>query len=93
MEIDLTPEQSDFVRRAVATGRLHGPAQAVQEAMTLWVECERRRAELLASLDAAEASLARGEGIPVTQDSMKSLARAVMERCAARIHAEQSVVG
>jgi hypothetical protein len=44
------------------------------------MERERRRAEFLTSLDAAEASLARGEGRPITRESMKSLARDVMER-------------
>jgi Arc/MetJ-type ribon-helix-helix transcriptional regulator len=80
MEIDLTPEQTDFVRHAVQTGRVRDPAQAVQEALSLWVERERRRAELLASLDTAEASLARGEGKPITRESMNSLVRDVMER-------------
>jgi Arc/MetJ-type ribon-helix-helix transcriptional regulator len=89
MEITLTPEQSDFVRHAVEAGRVRNSEQAVQEAMALWVERERRRADLVASLDAAEASLARGEGRPVTQDSIKTLARDVMERNRHRFPAEQ----
>ena len=52
----------------------------VDDPEPLWVARERRRAEFLASLDAAEASLARGEGLPITRESMKSLARDVMER-------------
>jgi Arc/MetJ-type ribon-helix-helix transcriptional regulator len=90
MEINLTPEQSDVVRHAVETGRVHDPEQAVQEALVLWMERERRRVELLASLDAADASLARGEGRVITQDAMKSLAREVMERNRHRFPAEQS---
>jgi len=80
MEIDLIPEHTDFVRHGVQTGRVRDPAQAVQEALSLWVERERRRAELLESLDAAEASLARGEGKPITRESMNTLVRDVMER-------------
>jgi len=80
MEIKLTPEHCDFVRHAVEAGRIRNSDQAVQEAMALWVERERRRAELLASLDAAEASLARGEGLAITRESMKTLAHDVMER-------------
>jgi Arc/MetJ-type ribon-helix-helix transcriptional regulator len=80
MEVDLTPEQADFLRYAVQTGRVRDPAEAVRQALSLWMERERRRAEFLTSLDAAEASLARGEGRPITRESMKSLARDVMER-------------
>jgi Arc/MetJ-type ribon-helix-helix transcriptional regulator len=90
MEIHLTPEQSDFVRHAIETGRLHDPVQAVQEAMTLWVERERRRTELLASLDAAEVSLVRGEGMAITQDSMVNLVHDVMQRNRNRFPPEPS---
>jgi hypothetical protein len=37
-------------------------------------ERERGRLKILASLDEAEASLARGEGRPITAESMKALA-------------------
>ena len=69
MEIHLTPEQSDFVRHAVATGRINDPEQAMQEAMALWVERERHRAAFVKSLDEAEASLARGEGITIWDEA------------------------
>jgi hypothetical protein len=52
----------------------------VHDPEPLWVARERRRAELLASLHAAEASLARGEGKAITRESMDGLARDVMER-------------
>jgi Arc/MetJ-type ribon-helix-helix transcriptional regulator len=90
MEVTLTPEQTDFVRHAVEVGRIRNSDQAVQEAMALWVDRERRRVELVTSLDAAETSLARGEGRPITQDSMKTLARDVMERNRHRFAAEQT---
>lgn len=35
---------------------------ALQEALSLWEERERRRSEILAAADQAEASFARGEG-------------------------------
>jgi len=63
MRIDLSPEQQDFVRRAVDSGRFKRAEEAVQEALGLWVERERRRAEILAAVDAAQASIDRGEGI------------------------------
>jgi Arc/MetJ-type ribon-helix-helix transcriptional regulator len=61
MQIALTPEQRDFVRLAVEEGRVRSLDQAVAEAMALWIERERRRAEMLASLDVAESSLSRGK--------------------------------
>lgn len=71
-------------------GRARSPDEAVREAMALWVERERRRTELLASLDAAEASLARGDGIEISQESMATLAHDVMERHRDRFKAERS---
>jgi Arc/MetJ-type ribon-helix-helix transcriptional regulator len=42
-------DQKVFARRAVETGRLHSEEEAVQEALALWEERERRRVELLAT--------------------------------------------
>ena len=89
MDIALTPEQLDFVRHAVETGRVKDPDEAVQEALSLWVERERRRVELVAGLEMAEASLARGEGIAVTRETMKALAHEVMERHRNNFRAER----
>ena len=88
MQIDLTPEQSEFIRMAIETGRLQRPEDAVQEALTLWVERERRREEILAAIDEAEASLARGEGRIITQESMRELAEEVHRRGLARLAAK-----
>jgi hypothetical protein len=93
MEVTLTPEQSDVVRHAVAAGRVGGPEQAVQQAMAMWVERERRHIELLASLDAAETSVARGGGVPITKKSLLALAEDVKrlgrERLAAKAALER----
>ncbi len=61
--------------------------------MALWEERERRRAEILASLDAAEASIARGEGIPITNNAMDALARDVKQRGRAHLEAEKPASG
>jgi hypothetical protein len=45
---------------------------------------------ILASLDEAEASLARGEGRPITEESMKALAEDVKQRGRRRLTAERS---
>jgi putative addiction module CopG family antidote len=88
MEVQLTPDQEAFIRQAIENGRLHRQEDAVQEAMALWEERERRRLEILAAVDEAEASLARGEGRIITQESMRDLAEEVKRRGRARLAAE-----
>ena len=90
MDIQLTTEQRVFARQAVESGRLHNEKEAVQEALALWESRERTRAELLASLDAAEASIDRGEGIVITAESMQELAEDVKRRGRERRAAEPS---
>jgi len=60
----------------------------VKEALSLWEERERGRAEILAAVDEAEASLARGEGRAITQESMRELAQQVTQRGRARLGGE-----
>jgi hypothetical protein len=48
------------------------------------------RAEILAAVDAAEASLARGEGIDITPDSMRKMAEEIKQSGRARLAAERS---
>ena len=88
MQIDLTPEQQDFVRQAVASGRFERPEDAVQAAMALWIERERRRTDILAAVDIAKASIDRGEGTEVTQESMRALAEDVKRSGRAQLAAE-----
>lgn len=88
MDIHLTPDQKAFACRAIENGRLHSEQDAVQEALALWEERERRRAEFLLTLDDAKASLARGEGRVITPESMQQLAQEVKERGRARLLAE-----
>jgi putative addiction module CopG family antidote len=89
MQIDLTPEQRDFIRRAMDEGRLKRAEDAVREGLALWVERERRRDEILAAIDEAEASLAHGEGIVITKESMRQLAEDVKRRGRERLAAEK----
>jgi putative addiction module CopG family antidote len=90
MEVRLTPDQEAFVRQAIESGRLHRAEDAVEEALLLWEERERKRPEFLATLDDAKASLARGEGRNITQESMRDLAEEVKQRGQVRLAAEQS---
>jgi putative addiction module CopG family antidote len=90
MEVRLTPDQEAFVRQAIETGRFHRPEDAVEEALSLWEERERTRAEILSALEMADASLARGEGRTITAESMQQLANEVKQRGRAKLAAEPS---
>ena len=83
--MDLTPDQRAFVRRAIEHDRFNQEEEAVQEALALWEERERRRVEIPAALDEAEASLARGGGRPINEESMKELADQAKQRLRRRI--------
>jgi putative addiction module CopG family antidote len=90
MEVHLTPDQEAFVRQAIESGRLHRPEDAVEEALSLWEERERKRAAFRATLDEAKASIARGEGRVITEESMKELAEEVEQRGLARLATQRS---
>jgi Arc/MetJ-type ribon-helix-helix transcriptional regulator len=90
MEVDPTPDQKAFIRQAIESGRLHREEDAVQEALSLWEERERTRAEILTAVDVAEASIARGEGRTITPESIRQLADEVKQRGRSRLDAERS---
>jgi putative addiction module CopG family antidote len=93
MEVSLTQDQEAFIRQAIESGRFRRTEDAVREALSLWEERERKRAEFLATLDESKTSLARGQGIAITQESMRELAEDVKRRGLARLTAEQQVPG
>jgi Arc/MetJ-type ribon-helix-helix transcriptional regulator len=62
MQVHLTDDQKAFIRDGIQSGRFSREEDALQEALSLWERRERRRAEILAAVDVAEASFARGEG-------------------------------
>ncbi len=88
MDVQLTPDQESFVRQAIESGRLRRREDAAKEAFSLWEERERTRLEILAAIDEAEAALVRGEGLPITQESMEELADSIKQRGRARLGAE-----
>lgn len=90
MEVQLTPDQKALAQQAIEAGRLHREEDVVRDALLLWEERERTRLEILAVVDIAEASLARGEGRVITPQSLHELAGQVKRRGRARLAAEQS---
>ncbi len=85
----MSPDQEAFIRHAIESGRIRRAEDAVEEALSLWEKRERARAEILADVDQADASLARGEGRAITPESMRQLADDVRRRGRARLAAEQ----
>ena len=90
MNVELTPDQRAFVQKAIESGRFNREEEAVEEALALWEQRERRRLEVLAMLDEADASLARGEGREITEQSIKALAEEVKQRGRQRLAAERA---
>jgi len=89
MEIELTPEQSDFIRIGVEQGIYQNSADAIHRAMDQWVERERERLELIASLDAAAESIEAGEFVEYTEESLANLASDVAKRNKSRLAARE----
>ncbi len=92
MNIQLTDDQRAFIQRAIASGRFRAEEEAVQEALALWEERERRRLEIVAMVEEAEASLARGEGREFkTKEDTQALADEIKQRVRRRIAAERRI--
>ena len=89
MEIRLPPEQEAHLAAiAASTGR--STDELVQEAIEVWQrEQARALAEFRKSLDDAEESIARGEGIDINPQTMHQLSKDVIERCRTRLEAER----
>jgi hypothetical protein len=91
MEVQFTPDQTALIRQAISSGRLHRPEEAMEEALLLWEERERRRLEILATVEMSKISLARGEGRIVTsREESNRLADDITRRGMARLAAEKS---
>jgi putative addiction module CopG family antidote len=94
MEVQLTRGQEAFIREAIESGRLRSEEDAVKEGLSLWEERERRRLEILVTVDQAEASLQRGEGRTVRSPAeAKQLAGDVRARGIARLNAKETSRG
>jgi putative addiction module CopG family antidote len=91
MEVQLTDDQKAFVRQAIQSGRYSREEEALRDALALWEGRERRRAEILAVVDQAEASYLRVEGRRIaTREESGQLADEVKRRGLARLNAEEN---
>jgi len=89
MEVRLTPDQEELISRAISSGRFRSAEDAIEEAMSLWEDRERRRTEILAAIDIAEASIAHGKGRIITEQDMQNLAAEVKARGRNRVASER----
>ena len=71
MNVELTPDQRAFMRQAIESGRFDREEEVVQQALSLWEERERMRAEVLAAVDDAETSLTQGLGRALNESSLR----------------------
>jgi putative addiction module CopG family antidote len=93
MNVELTPDQRAFVQKAIDSGRFTREEEAVKEALALWERRERRRLEIIAMIDEADASLARGEGRVFTKETTPGLIAEHKERLRQRIAATEKPTG
>ena len=91
MRFELTADQDAFVQKAIESGRFSREEEAVQEALALWERRERGRLEIIAMIEEAEASLARGEGREFKmKEDTQALAKEIKLRLRRRIAAENA---
>ena len=91
MDIDfdrLAPDVKEYVNAKVREGVYASIEEMLEQAITQMV---RKKQEQQSRLIAAEASLIRGDGRTVTEESMRQLAEDVKQRGRARLAAEKEL--
>lgn len=84
----LAPDVKEYVNAKVKEGVYASIEEVLEDAV---LSMRRRKEEQQARLVTAEASLVRGEGRPVTEESMRQLAEDVKQRGRARLAAEKEL--
>jgi putative addiction module CopG family antidote len=74
MEVQLTPDQEEFIRKGMDEGRYKSADDAVRETMAHWEEAQRERLEMIAALEAGEADIEAGRYREYDADSSPGLA-------------------
>jgi putative addiction module CopG family antidote len=75
MDVRLSPDQEEFIRRAVEKGRYDKAEDVVREALTMLEERERKRAEILDAMDFTEISISRAAGGNLPQQPIREPGR------------------
>ena len=90
MKVHISPDQRAFIQEGIESGRFRNEEDALQEALALWEERERRRSEILGAVDKAERSIARGKSRVITPTSMRVLAKRIKQRGRSRMQQRQN---
>jgi Arc/MetJ-type ribon-helix-helix transcriptional regulator len=72
---NLSPENEQFLERAVSVGMYHDRDEALDRA----VELLRRREQLIRDVNVGIEQLERGEGVPLNIEGIKSAVRGRLE--------------
>jgi Arc/MetJ-type ribon-helix-helix transcriptional regulator len=70
-------------RQAIESGRLTRVEEAVQQALSLWEERERKPIEILGALEEAEADLKTGQYSDYTDETLPRLAKPLKDEARA----------
>jgi len=90
LRVKPTPDQEAFIRDAIATGRYQSAEDVARVALQRWEDDERRRAELVAELNSADASIDRGEGVRAdTREALTTAFDAIRTEARSRYQARQ----
>jgi putative addiction module CopG family antidote len=89
MEVQLTPDQKPFVHQAIQSGRLRREEDAVREALALWEERERTRAEILLAVDEARLPLPEAKAASSRSNPCHDFAGEVKRRGRDRLATKQ----
>ena len=91
MQVELTDDQKAFVQEGSQAGHFTDEEGALREALSLWEVRERRRVEILAAVDQAEASFGCGEDRRITtSEETVQLADDMKRHGLSRLNAEQN---
>ena len=85
MQIQLSPEQSSFVELGIQQGRFRDPEEAMQQALSLWIERERLRLELLAEIEAGDNSPRENDTILDSDEEIADFLTGVEQRGLAKL--------
>jgi len=97
MTITLTPKLEKLVQKKIARGEYDSADALVGEAVQRLIDEEkeedRRRDEIRARIEAAEAEIDRGEYVEYDENTIRKLANDVHERGLKRLGAERKKTG
>ena len=75
MSNNLSPENEQFLQRAISVGMFHDRDEAIDRA----VELLRRREQLIRDVNKGIEQLERGQGVPLDIEEIKTTVRRKME--------------